>query len=391
MDPRNHVQDRRDAFFSPALPPAETVVEVKGWSEKIAKAKSRQETQEVREYEPTLTNHLPGKGHPEKNGEGLRVKNEPSPLGGILKSPKVVRDVLGNPQHFVDRRVTWSGSIEVVGADGRSCKRDLTECAGSSELANLHHCPSGCPGSEFGSGSSLTDCQAMADHKSPFGSLKIAAVKYVKETFRAAELPWESENFRRAPVISRDSWIDTMLDQGWLIRAHGDSRVRKFHPVHRGTPIGIEYLEGLRVSVGFDNEGRRTVVHDRWLDPPGNLYDPKLSWRGYTFFKLRVPLKPALGGRFVEGAGLPLPFPEGSVDEKEKIETPPGLGDNYGRTGGSAGSSSGSGYAVGSVADRGRVICPQLPVNVKIGSTTFQSPAEDPLSDDGSWEQVFEA
>ena len=87
-------------------------------------------------------------------------------------------------------------------------------------------------------------------------------------------------------------------------------------------------MEGERVSVGFDMDGHRTVVHDRWRDPLGNLYNPKKSWKGWTFLKLPVPLKPSLGGRFVE----PLLLLADRFGEKEKMGHREGLVDNYGAT-----------------------------------------------------------
>lgn len=130
--------------------------------------------------------------------------------------------------------------------------------------------------------------------------------------------------------------------------------------MHRGTPVGVEYMEGERVSVGFDMDGHQTVVHDRWRDPLGNLYNPKKSWKGWTFLKLPVPLKPSLGGRFVE----PLPLPADRFGEKEKMGHGEGLVDNYGATMGAVDML----WALW-LTDRGRVV----------SSLASQSRAEDPL------------
>ena len=357
-----------------------------GLQEKKAKTKSHQESQEVREYEPTQGFQWNEKGQ----SEGLRVMNEPNPCRSILKSSNCAVEWSQKNLEAVARRVKWSTSVTLVGADdGLISYGSLNDCAGSSVPVSFHHCPSGCPGLCRGVGSNPTVCRAMADQQSPSGVVKLAAVSVKRESL-VVERPWEMEKFYKAPSSSKDSWIDTMMDRGWLLRAHGGARVRKFHPVHRGTPVGVELLEGERVSIGFDDFGGRTVAYDRWTDPPGNLYDPKKIWRGWTFLKLKVPVKPSLGGLFVEGAGLPI---AGSLvvgggahgDVHQDCEA-----GGYVATGSSTDGGLGVGYAGGTALDRGRIVCRQLPMNVTMSSSVNPLNQDELLSDEESWEKIPE-
>lgn len=153
----------------------------------------------------------------------------------------------------------------------------------------------------------------------------------------------------------------------------------------------MDLLEGGRTTLSFDGEGRRTVHHDRWSDPPENLHSPKMLWRGWTFFKLRCPVKPSLGGHFVEGAGLPLPTSIDVVNGVQGLEHEEETSARFSTPGNSAGSSDGVGYAVGSTTVRGRIVCDQLPLKPSLsGPKSTSSPPEDQLSDDESWEKVSE-
>lgn len=361
-----------------------------GFKEKIAKTKSHQDCQEVREDEPTQENLWWRKGQFEK-GKGLREGNEPSSLKSILKSTRKMNGSFRKPRLIVDRRVSWRDNVEVVGAaDGAVVTCSLNDTAGSSETAYLHYCPSGCPGSSVGSGDFAGSDLAMADHKCPGSTLKIAALQAKSGSFGGI-VPWELEAFSRAPAVSKDSWVDAWMDRGWLIRSHGGARVRKFHPVHRGVPVNVDLLEGGRTTLSFDGEGRRTIHHDRWSDPPENLHSPKMLWRGWTFFKLRCPVKPSLGGRFVEGAGLPLPTSIDVASGVQGLEHEEETSARFSTTGNSAGSSDGVGYAVGSTTVRGRIVCDQLPLKANVsGPMSTSSPPEDQLSEDESWEKVSE-
>ena len=360
------------------------------FKEKIAKTKSHQDCQEVREDEPTQENLWWRKGQFEK-GKGLREGNEPSSLKSILKSTRKMNGSFRKPSLIVERRVSWREDVEVVGAaDGAVVTCSLSDTAGSSETAYLHYCPSGCPGSSVGSGDFAGSDLAMADHKCPGSTLKIAALR-AKSGSSGGIVPWELEAFNRAPAVSKDSWVDAWMDRGWLIRSHGGARVRKFHPVHRGVPVNVDLLEGGRTTLSFDGEGRRTVHHDRWSDPSENLHSPKMLWRGWTFFKLRCPVKPSLGGHFVEGAGLPLPTSIDVVNGVQGLEHEEETSARFSTPGNSAGSSDGVGYAVGSTTVRGRIVCDQLPLKPSLsGPKSTSSPPEDQLSDDESWEKVSE-
>ena len=66
------------------------------FKEKIAKTKSHQDCQEVREDEPTQENLWWRKGQFEK-GKGLREGNEPSSLKSILKSTRKMNGSFRKP------------------------------------------------------------------------------------------------------------------------------------------------------------------------------------------------------------------------------------------------------------------------------------------------------
>lgn len=77
------------------------------------------------------------------------------------------------------------------------------------------------------------------------------------------------------------------MNDGWLVRSHGGCRSRRFHPLHRGTPVDIERLEGSRVTVGYSIRGEKKVTLDKWTDSPCDHFQPKEKWTGWTFLKLR--------------------------------------------------------------------------------------------------------
>ena len=98
---------------------------------------------------------------------------------------------------------------------------------------------------------------------------------------------WEKDLFQSPPSWSKDRWVTTMLQDKWLIRAHGQERVKKFHPLHRSVPIPPESLTGQRISVGYFKDGTKDIQVDAWTKPPTNLADPKKVWKGWTILRLK--------------------------------------------------------------------------------------------------------
>ena len=147
---------------------------------------------------------------------------------------------------------------------------------GSRSPVDFDHCPSGCPSSQVVSGSAAMD-----------GLPRLAALRCGLDGRLPCGDEWETTRFWSPPVVRKDVWEVAYLEKGWLVRSHGDRRVRRFHPVHRGVPIDVSLLEGPRITVSFDDRGERSVTRDLWTDPPCNQYTPKRNWVGWTFLKVR--------------------------------------------------------------------------------------------------------
>ena len=79
-----------------------------------------------------------------------------------------------------------------------------------------------------------------------------------------------------------------MVESGWLIRSHGESRKRKFHPVHKSCPLELERLGPQRVTVRF-LDGIRKMEFDEWNGGTGDQRTADdLPWSGFTMFPLRM-------------------------------------------------------------------------------------------------------
>lgn len=262
----------------------ETVCE--GWNHQKKKEESGtsraemrdQEKQKAREDEPARNAPLRDdeprvagvlREDEPKISQELREENEPNSCDGRRKVKNVagealeVGDVVGGARSFV-----WEN-------DSFSCD----------------HCPSGCP---VASESSIEGPLAM-DSSSRMRISHKPRVAAMRVPGTSVEAAWLREQYQRPPSHSRDSWVDTWLAEGWLLRAHGSYRVRCFHPLHRGVPVEVAQLSGERISIGIFENGERLVVKDRWTDPPKNLVEPKRRWRGWTFLKLKVPVMPGFG------------------------------------------------------------------------------------------------
>ena len=86
----------------------------------------------------------------------------------------------------------------------------------------------------------------------------------------------------------KDRWDLAMVESGWLIRSHGESRKRKFHPVHKSCPLELGRLGPQRVTVRF-LDGVRKIEFDEWNGGTGDQRTAdNLPWNGYTMFPLRM-------------------------------------------------------------------------------------------------------
>ena len=105
------------------------------------------------------------------------------------------------------------------------------------------------------------------------------------------DLPWELNRFQTPPTGS-DRWecLGVGLGGGeWWVRVLKKSRVRSFHPLHRGTPMSIGRLSATRVTVAFSRGNpremwKRTVVTDDWIENRNADLEGHYEWCGYAFF-----------------------------------------------------------------------------------------------------------
>ena len=358
-------------------------------------------------------------------GSRLRVENEPGRLDmlredepsisvgsgdekikGILKSSPV--ETPKGPVVGDGRRVWFGDEVVVAGVESEQASPASSQNLDRSRKSALHHhCPSGCPSSVqvSGAGSGAMD-----------GCLRLAALRsgpssdgHGPHGSSMSEV-WNTAAFRNPPLVKKDGWEVAYLERGWLVRSHGERRVRRFHPVHRGVPIDVSSLEGTRLTIGFDERGERTIVRDLWTDPPSNLYSPKKIWVGWTLLKVREKVYSADGSSgcrdlplnqspsVVEDSG-----PSSSAEVMTQVcisgvEVTFGEGNNKstGDVKGSKGKGSRlvdstlpemaphvAGYHASSVAEKGRFVTSQLPVPATVMTTSVSQ-----LSDDGDWEKV---
>lgn len=224
---------------------------------------------------------------------------------------------------------------------------------------------------------------------------------------------WEKDLFQSPPSWSKDRWVTTMLQDKWLIRAHGQERVRKFHPLHRSVPIPPESLTGQRISVGYFKD----IQVDAWTKPPTNLADPKKVWKGWTILRLKDEMafsptmtpqvtRPMVGVSTaarassstvessvverVEGV-VEVTFQVGSSSNEQLWRTAGSDHEGSSQKGRAASSfvsgglPHGKGYSQDTITNKGIFVAQQLPVPPKNSQTEFEN---DDSSED--WEEVSE-
>ena len=130
----------------------------------------------------------------------------------------------------------------------------------------------------------------------PDGSQPEAYQRYAEEVCELQQ--WQTEGGRdptpqnKSKYLQRprgkDRWDLSMVESGWLIRSHGESRKRKFHPVHKSCPLELERLGPQRVTVRF-LDGIRKMEFDEWSGGTGDQRTADdLPWNGFTMFPLRL-------------------------------------------------------------------------------------------------------
>ena len=375
--------------------------------EEPTKAKEQQERQEARGNEPALL--VVREDEPTIKRMRFLRENEPrNPVqpredepGWTKKERECthleVLDVFGKEKEGCspeasDRPLDLWHSIwdtEFVARPASRLDDDLSSSQDFETDCVKHHCPTGCPGCVL---CSVDGGIAMASSVGPSGGLaKIAAFRAESGSDQRSGEIWERELFQRPPRSHyKDCWIDAHLSEGWLVRSHGGSRVRRFHPLHRGVPVDVGLLAGPRVSIGFNEQGQRIEVKDVWTDKPQDLFTPKAPWTGWTFFQLKESIKPALGGQFVEGSGLPL-----KASYSGESDVPTGASSSAPWTEENGGGLHGTGRdgVDGCEGDRlkkkGRIVANQIPGITKFSRDASDGrPVEERLSDEDEWEKI---
>ncbi len=395
-------------------------VEKEGWEEeettrKEIRAKGLKKCQDARGNEPANKWESSREHEPEdRKGNPLR-ENEPRGLKTVSrKAPKIpprdwCEDFEGKKgcnqkgdslavarSNAVGEEFTWAGAK-------KDCwtSEDLSTREGSSGTAEPpYHCPAGCPTISV---PSQFRPSAMGEQSEHVAMAKLAALHVAGNAKK--EDPWMKSMFWNPPTARKDSWLMTMIDEGWVVRAHGSGRVRRFHPLHKNVPVDPQHLDGTRVSVGFNSRGAKMIATDMWTDPPSNLWEPKAEWTGWTFLKLKkkegpigddhqgVEAPSGSGGSVMTTGRLPtdhtteagteemdglLPWVSiGGVVLDLRSETTAPIMEAQGR---SENQGEIRGYARGTVAERGVLVTSQLPI----------SHSEEKLSDEDEWERVSE-
>ena len=283
---------------------------------KHEKKDQEEKDKRVRESEPTPQNWRDGVREHEPAPPSWKDNEEKDETRKDTKGPPEkepqnspnFRSFLGTPGSKGERVETAVFGTDSVAGPATCFSSEVFSCEENSEGNPLsmsdgssYYCPQGCPGRDRVSG-------AIAMAGSTF-TPKIAAVRMGHKgerdsDYEPRELPelWEEKKFEEPPKYNKDEWLDCWLEKGWLVRSHGKSRIRRFHPVHKGIPIHVDNLEGGRVTIGFNNMGEKVTVKDRWTDAPTNHFCPKQSWKGWTFLRLKQPMRSNLGERFAVAA-----------------------------------------------------------------------------------------
>lgn len=379
----------------------------------------RKDSGQRRENEPRLDPQKKGEKMNKKDRSGQRRDDEPRCEQEFEKSPtpevvfgKSLKDFCGTEVEGRDDDPLF-GELNPCGTAGQKnigvvrCSGDWRDSSPVKEESSafslgyqVHRCPQGCP-----LGKSRAGRRAM----DPAAAPRIAALRAGGKE----EQIWEKDLFQSPPSWSKDRWVTTMLQDKWLIRAHGQERVRKFHPLHRSVPIPPESLTGQRISVGYFKD----IQVDAWTKPPTNLADPKKVWKGWTILRLKDEMafsptmtpqvtRPMVGVSTaarassstvessvverVEGV-VEVTFQVGSSSNEQLWRTAGSDHEGSSQKGRAASSfvsgglPHGKGYFQDTITNKGIFVAQQLPVPPKNSQTEFEN---DDSSED--WEEVSE-
>ena len=344
----------------------------------------------AREYEPAREGTS---GSRENEPDSLRLKKEkkdwnvcrPAVTESVCvaggKTPKLrddVRDGFGNVEENPEGRRKQCGKA-VVGlvetSDDTQDRREFLTLESS-----LNHCPTGCPGLSVRVGRAMDD-----DKVYRLAALKVGtSEKSGRSLGGLVDEPWNQAMFMRSPGHGQDQWIETMRSEGWLVRSHSKWRSKTFHPLHRTLPIDPQEFTGVRVSISFDADEKRMVLHDEWLQPTKDLFVPKKQWKGWTLLQLRRPSPNHYG----ESVRTAMGEDESKSEKytKEGDSTVPLKGPKEEMASSSMGRVQGSGYAMGSTTEKGVFVANQLPVP----PTQMKEVEKDEDGSEWAWVTDFE-
>ena len=128
-------------------------------------------------------------------------------------------------------------------------------------------------------------------------------------TMHNMDCPWDAPNFATPPRLSKDSWLEELWEDGWLVREHGSRRSRPFQPLISSLPHSADQLTGKRVTVMIYSNGTKEVREDLWTDPPKKKDWPSdVKWIGYTFFERKRVEEPWPGAASSSTTGDQMPL-----------------------------------------------------------------------------------
>ena len=101
------------------------------------------------------------------------------------------------------------------------------------------------------------------------------------------EDPWCLPEFSMPGKASKDRWVLSLWERGWLVREHRRPRHQPFRPLHGTTPCNGDELTWKRITSLLDEDQNVEIIEDEWK--VGRSWTRSRSWRGFTFFQRRGP------------------------------------------------------------------------------------------------------
>ena len=124
------------------------------------------------------------------------------------------------------------------------------------------------------------------------GRMRMCAMKAPPHVGLGTGEPWELARFT-SPPTGNDRWecLGCGSASGeWWVRVLKKSRVRQFHPLHRGTPMSIGRLSPTRITVAFSRGSTREawvrkLSIDDWVENRNSDLKGCYEWCGYSLLR----------------------------------------------------------------------------------------------------------